>query len=816
MSARRLQPRAIGIAWECLTNVTRDDAFTARLSLSNDGTGQIAPGWALYFNTCRKVLAPSVTPGYAIAHVNGDLFCLTMPQGGPWLPGQRHTIEYEALHWAISITDAPLGFYLAPGDGGAAIDLGDPIIAPFTRPEQRQRMRGDLLPTADAAWRHAQNAALSLLPQDEVGRITPRPRSARFDARRCLLGRATRVEHGAGLDAEAAWLRALLAALPMDGDGVIVLETGAVDAAESDPALAREAYLLEIAPGRVLVRGAGAHGVFNGLQSLAQLVDAEGALAAGAVLDAPRFAYRGLMLDVARHFVSVDTVLRLLDCMAACKLNRFHFHLTDDEGWRLAIGALPELTLVGARRGVPRPGEAPCLPPSFGSGAASGGSNGSGFYTAADFVTILRYAHARHIEVIPEFNMPGHARAAVEAMRVRHARLLAAGDAAGAAEYLLGDPDDASRYESVQLWHDNVMCIALPSVERFIDTVVGEVALLYREAGVPLRVLHTGGDEVPAGAWLGSPACRRLMQERGWTDVRALRADFQARCRAILARHGIAFAGWEETALASDADDARRDFHVYVWNNGWGSGQEDCASRLANAGHQVVLASAASLYFDFAYAKHPDEPGYYWAGFVGTREAFALCPLDAQVLPARDAMGRSPDPAQVASLTPLDAAGRTRILGLQGQLWGENMHSRARLEYLALPRMIGLAERAWAPDPGWHAAGGEGGKAALAADWNEFANRLGQRVLPRLDRMPDPWHYRLPPPGALLVDGRLHANTALPGVRVHYTLDGSDPGAHSPRYAHPVVLEGARVVKLASVDTRGRVGRIVTLISESP
>jgi hexosaminidase len=117
---------------------------------------------------------------------------------------------------------------------------------------------------------------------------------------------------------------------------------------------------------------------------------------------------------------------------------------------------------------------------------------------------------------------------------------------------------------------------------------------------------------------------------------------------------------------------------------------------------------------------------------------------------------------------------------------------------------------------GWHAAGGEGGKAALAADWNEFANRLGQRVLPWLDRAADPWHYRLPPPGALLVDGRLHANTALPGVRVHYTLDGSDPGAHSPRYAHPVVLEGARVVKLASVDTRGRVGRIVTLIPESP
>ncbi|WP_312512572.1 family 20 glycosylhydrolase [Massilia sp.] len=806
MAARRHGSPAIGIAWACISNFTRDDAFTARLGIRNDGSAPIAPGWTLYFNTCRKVLASSVTPGYAIAHINGDLFCLTMPDGGAWMPGQRHTIEYEALHWAISITDAPLGFYLVPGDGGAAIDLGDPEIAPFTRPEQRHRMRGDLLPTADAAWRFGQNAALSQLPLADVGRITPRPRTARFDARRCPIGSSTRIEHGAGLEVEAAWLRAWLAGLP-DGaaDTIIVLETGAVDADETDPALAREAYLLEVAPGRVLVRGAGPHGVFNGLQSLAQLADADGALPCGSVLDAPRFAYRGLMLDVARHFSSVDTVLRLLDCMAAYKLNRFHFHLTDDEGWRLAIGALPELTLVGARRGVARAGEAPCLPPSFGSGAATLGSNGSGFYTAADFVTILRYAHARHIEVIPEFNMPGHARAAVEAMRVRHARLLAAGDVDGAERYLLSDPHDASNYESVQLWHDNVMCIALPSVDRFIDTVVGEVALLYREAGVPLRVLHTGGDEVPAGAWIGSPACQALMRARGWSDVRQLRADFQKRCRAILARHGAAFAGWEETALASDPHQAKDDFHVYVWNNGWGSGQEDCASRLANAGHTVVLASAASLYFDFAYAKHPDEPGYYWAGFVGTRDAFGMCPLDPPLIPARDAMGRAPDAAQVAALAPLDAQGRTRIAGLQGQLWGENKRSRARLEYLALPRMIGLAERAWSPGPGWH------GEAELAADWNEFANRLGQRELPRLDRANDPWQYRLPPPGAVLQDGRLHANVALPGVRVHYTLDGSDPGADSPRYTHPMALDGASVVKLASVDTRGRVGRIVTL-----
>lgn len=813
---RRPGGPAIAIAWECLSNYTRDDAFSARLTLRNDSLEAIAPGWTLCFNTCRKLIAASVSPGFTVEHVNGDLFRLSMPGAGPWLAGATYTVEYEALHWAISITDAPLGFYLLPGDGGMPLDLGDPDIAPFDRPEQRHRMRGDLLPTADAAWRFGQNAALGLLPERQVGRITPRPQAARFDGRRCLLSRHAPLRYEGALWNEASLLASMLGGLPgtvPGGTAGVCLEVGAVEGAAG--AAPQEAYLLEIEPGRVRIRGASPHGVFNGIQSLAQLLSPQGELPAGRVVDAPRFGYRGMMLDVARHFAGVDTVLRLLDCMASYKLNRFHFHLTDDEGWRLAIGALPELTGVGARRGVSTDGS-PCLPPSFGSGADIDGSAGSGFYTASEFIAILRHAHARHIEVIPEFNMPGHARAAVAAMRARHRRLLDAGDREGADAYLLDDPDDASSYESVQLWHDNVICIALPSVDRFIDTVVGEVCMLYREAGVPLRAIHTGGDEVPPGAWLGSPRCRALMEQRGWTSVQQLHDDFLERCRAILARHGVEFAGWDETALRREGERllpnprfAGPGFHVYVWNNAWGSGQEDCAYRLANAGYDVVLSNAANLYFDLAYAKHPQEPGYYWAGFVGTRSAFGFCPMDLGAMPAVDPMGRAQDGG---ALQALDGAGRARIAGLQGQLWGENARSRARLEYLALPRLIALAERAWAPDPGWQdlADPRERTEAALR-DWNEFANRLGQRVLPRLDRAPGPWDYRLPPPGAVLRAGRLHANVALPGLAVHYTLDGLAPSVHSPRYDAPVALGDAREVKLASFDTRGRASRVVTL-----
>ena len=817
-------PRAgapIAIEWECLSNLAGDGVFAARLYLRNVSGAAVSPGWQLCFNACRKVIPGSVSAGFVIEHVNGDLFRLTAQDDGPWLPGAAYEIGYRGQFWVISITDAPLGFYLLPKEGGA-VDLGDPRILPFARGEQRMRHAEDRVPPSGAALRFADNACVHPLPDALVGRITPRPVSARFGAARCRLGRDSRVVHAPALANEAAFVRAILAELPPAPAGAaqLLLDTGPV-ALEGMPDEARhEAYLLDIGEDAVRLRGAGAHGVFNAIQTLRQLLEVDGSLPAGRVLDAPRFAYRGMMLDVARHFAGVETVLRLLDCMAAHKLNRFHFHLTDDEGWRLPIAALPELTEVGARRGVSADGR-PCLPPSFGSGAAVEGSPGSGHYSHAEFIAILRHAHARHIEVIPEFNMPGHARAAVLAMRVRHDRLLAGGDAEGALAYRLDDPDDVSRYESVQLWRDNVICIALPAVDRFVDTVVGEVKDLYRRAGVPLRAIHTGGDEVPNGAWLGSPLCRARMAQQGWTDVAQLRSDFVARCRAILARHGLAFAGWDDTALTHDAGGApapeprfaSADFHAYVWNNAWGSGQEDVAYRLANAGYGVVLSNAANLYFDLAYAKDPEEPGYYWAGFVGTRQAFAFCPLDQGAVPAVDAMGRPVPDTVLARLARLEGG---RIAGLQGQLWGENAHSRARIEYMVAPRLLALAERAWSPDPGWRLVADPVERARrIEADWNEFANRLGRRALPRLDRAPLAYGYRLPPPGVCLRDGEIRANVAFPGLALRYRFDGQDPDPGSPRYEGPLTAPpGATAFTIASFDTRGRRSRSATIALE--
>ena len=847
VAARPQSTPPISLHWACLSNLAHANAFDARLTITNVSTATIAAGWSLFFNTCRKAIAGAVQGGFQIAHVNGDLFRLHATEAADWPPGATHTIDYQAQFWAINITDAPLGFYLV-GVDHAVTDLGDPVIAPFATPAQRQRGAADQLADADAAGRFRDNAALHALAPEQLGRITPTPMSARFYSSSASLTRHTSIVFSTGLSSEAALLRAMLDGLPLPppppprpsgsaGDfsdtghiARIVLDIGAVDVDAHGEAAAAEAYRLDIASDAIHIRGGGAHGVFNAIQSLRQLIDGT-TVPLGQVNDAPRFAYRGLMLDVARHFADRDTVLRLLDCMALYKLNRFHFHLTDDEGWRFAVPALPELTGIGARRGV-LPGDGviggACLPPSFGSGADVARSAGTGYYSADDFIAILRHAQQRHIDVIPEVNLPGHARAAIVAMRARHDSLRAAGDIDGAERFLLDDPDDRSVYESVQLWHDNVVCIARPSVDRFIDTVVTALVALFDAAGVRLTTVHLGGDEVPAGAWRASPLCQALMAQRGWTTLAQLRADFTARSCAILARHGLACASWEETALeharvGGDGDGivatpserfARSGLQVYAWNNAWGWGSEDVAYRLANAGYQVVLANCASLYFDLAYAKDGAEPGYYWAGFVDTRDTFAFCPLDTGATAGLQPMGAPVAGATVAAMATLTAAGRTRIAGLQGQLWGENAYSRQRIEYLAAPRLIALAERAWAADPDWQALAPGARRVAVTAAWNEFANRLGQRVLPQLDGALA-FGYRLPPPGARVRrDGaamRVEANSSLPGLALHYTVDGSVPTAASPRYHGPLTLAGVAVVRIACFDSRGRAGRVVTL-----
>jgi hexosaminidase len=333
---------------------------------------------------------------------------------------------------------------------------------------------------------------------------------------------------------------------------------------------------------------------------------------------------------------------------------------------------------------------------------------------------------------------------------------------------------------------------------------------------------------VPEGAWTESPACEDYIAATdGVEGAGDLFGEFLRRFRDTLAVRGLTMGGWEEVGMEESGHRATtttpnealvgEGVRPYVWSNIWGGGTEDRAYRLANAGFDVVMSQATNFYFDMAYDKHPQEAGFYWAGFVDTEDPFAFVPFDLYKSADRTSMGQPIDPdSAFAGQAHLADSARSNILGLQGQLWGETLRSTERLEYMAVPRLLSLAERAWAPQPEWARLDERARlRTERTAAWSAFATRLGRRELPRLSLRHGDWAYRLPPPGGVVENDTLRANVALPGLPIRYTTDGSRPTAASPRYQGPTAVPDGAPIRLRTFDGYGRGGRPVT-VSRSP
>jgi hexosaminidase len=811
---------ALTLRWRIAQDVS---AGTARASftLANRGARPLpARGWALYFSALHEPQKGSVGAGFTQERVTGDLQRLV--PGGDFAglaAGQSVEIDYRTSP-LTNHSFAPVGPYLVFDEAPL---VGHPVTdfeaAPIVRGPRELRV-------VTPEQQYALDAAIRDLPLGEVPPILPTPLRLEPRGGELRLAAMPAIEAPAELRTEAAF--AAEALRPYFGQGPapagaarLQLSIGRVEG-QSSP----EAYELVVDPREgVRIRGASAAGVFYGLQSLRSLLSAAPApekgltLRALAVVDAPRFAYRGFMLDVARNFQPKASVLRTLDLLARYKLNKFHFHLTDDEGWRLEVQSLPELTSVGARRGHTLDSSA-FLPPAWGSGPLVDRPWGSGFFSRADYLEILRYAAARHIEVIPELEMPGHARAAIKAMEARHRERTRAGDPEGARRYLLSDPEDRSEYTSAQLYHDNVMNPALESTYAFVERVVADLVAMHREAGVPLRNLHMGGDEVPAGVWERSPAARAYMAKNGLQSVDELWFVFYGRVEQILKAHGIPLSGWEEIAvrktrrrdgqpvLVPNPQFAARGWRAYVWNNVPGWGAEDLAYRLANGGFQVVLCPVTNLYFDLAWNQNPEERGLEWGGYVDLRKPFQFVPFDYYRNLRVDRRGQPLDPQLFVGKERLTDYGRDHIVGIQGNLWSETLGGEGRLERALLPKLFGLAERAWAAEPAWAVEPDPARSEALYREaWSTFVNVVAKRELPRLDREGIP--YRIPTPGLAADGGAVRASLELPGMTLRYTTDGSEPTPRSPVVTGPIPLRGT--IRVAAFDGRGRKGHTASV-----
>ncbi|WP_411742998.1 beta-N-acetylhexosaminidase [Reinekea sp.] len=402
--------------------------------------------------------------------------------------------------------------------------------------------------------------------------------------------------------------------------------------------LTESGYRLDVCEQQVTISASGAAGFVHAVASLLQLVEQDEAghyfIKTVEISDYAQYDYRGAMLDCARHFHSIETVKRLINQLARYKFNFFHWHLTDDEGWRIEISAFPELTEQGSLRG---PGTK--LVPQFSHLTQQYG----GFYTKAQIREVVEYAQQRAITVIPEIDLPGHCRAAIMSL-----------------PELLIDPTDKSEYLSIQNYTDNVLSPAIPGTYEFIDRVLDEVCDMF-----PSPYIHIGADEVPKGVWTNSENCQQLMTEQGYSDPEELQGHILRYAENKLKSRGKRMLGWEEVKHGNKVS---TDTVVYSWIS------EEAGLEAVKSGFDVVMQPNQYTYFDLKQDYGPEDVGVDWAGTLTLEQAYAYQPL-----------------REVAENDPA----RQHILGIQCALWSEVVLNQDKIDTMLFPRMLANAEASW-------------------------------------------------------------------------------------------------------------------------
>jgi hexosaminidase len=808
----------LSIHWEAVQNDYQNKPWSLNaISITNNSSVEFpAVGWKIYFNSARLIVPAAVSGNARIVLMNGDLFSLTPSAGFLSLkPGASVRIEYVAEEPVVNITDGPEGFYLVwDANPEKGFSTGPFTIHPF-KPNYKGLITPGII--------YDQNKMIRDIPMEQLTKIFPTPVNYKETTGFFTLTAALRINSDDRFIQEKGGLLATLETLL--GKKIVTVASGNNIDLEYKEGLSAEGYELEVKSTSIIVSASGSAGIFYGIQSLKTLIPpdawakAQKSIQIPAVLvkDEPRFGYRAFMLDVGRNFQPKKEILKLLDVMALYKLNIFHFHLTEDEGWRLELPSLPELTTIGSRRGHTLDSKE-FLPPSHGSGPDTSKIPGSGFYNRKDFIEILRYANERHIMVLPEIETPGHARAAIKSMNARYERFMKEGKKEEAERYLLYDPNDQSKYSSNQYWNDNIMDPSLPSTYNFIETVINDIVAIYKEAAVPLKSIHFGGDEVPEHVWEKSPAYLTLKEShpeiKGTPD---LWYYFYGRVNQMVKARGLYLSGWEEMGLRKTALDGNSmylpnpDFEpehlqTEVWNNTLGGGNEDLAYKLANGGYKVVLTPVTNFYFDMAHDKSFEEPGYYWGAFTDIDKPFSFIPYDYFKNSTVDKDGLPLNRNIFIGKQRLTDYGKSNIVGLQSALWGENIKTEERLEYMLLPNLLGFAERAWAKDPDWTTIPDTTRNKLLYAEaWSSFLNVLGKRELPMLDYYQGGYGYRIPIPGLVLKDGQYFANLQFPGMLIRYTSNSNDPDSKSILYKASV-KDAGKSLKFRAFDMKGRGG----------
>jgi hexosaminidase len=475
-----------------------------------------------------------------------------------------------------------------------------------------------------------------------VVNVVPQPAEATALDGSFLFTRAAPVTAVAAANGAARHLRQQL------GDPVSAVGSVSVRLRNAPSDQGPEGYQLAVMPDGMTIDASAPAGWFYGVQTLLQLLPPDATaprsrtsawrLPCVRIVDTPRFRWRGLMLDVARHVMPVDGILRLLDTMAAHKLNTFHWHLTDDQGWRIESHRYPQLTAVGAVRagadGVLTPDRAVAEPRRTGTYG--------GFYTHDDVRRVVAHAAERHVRVVPEIEMPGHAVAALAA----YPEFSCSG----------GPFAPATR---TGIFKD-VYCVGNEGAMRMLEGVLDEILPLF-----PGAYVHVGGDECPTDRWRACPRCQARVQQQGLASEHDLQGYVIRRMARFLGARGKRLVGWDEIL---DAGDLPADATVMSWRGTAGG------TAAARAGHDVVMTPHPYCYLDYRQAL-TDEPTAIADGFTPLDKTYRYEPVPPE----------------------LTAEQAEHIIGVQGNVWTEYMPDMRHVEYMVWPRAAAIAEVGWSP-----------------------------------------------------------------------------------------------------------------------
>ncbi|MFC5683111.1 beta-N-acetylhexosaminidase [Flavobacterium sp. MAHUQ-51] len=421
--------------------------------------------------------------------------------------------------------------------------------------------------------------------------------------------------------------------------------------------LKKEGYTLKSDANGVVINGNSATGTFYGMQTLIQLLPVEKSnslkIASVDVKDEPRFAYRGSMLDVGRHFFPVSFIKKYIDYLALHKLNYFHWHLTEDQGWRIEIKKYPKLTEIGSKRNGSIIGRYP--------GKGSDNTPEEGFYTQEEVKEIVKYASDRFITVIPEIEMPGHSSAAIAA----YPMLSCFPDEKTAIpDNMISEKSKQElangRVKLVQETWGVFTDVYAPTeyTFKFLEDVLDEVMALF-----PSKYIHVGGDESPKDAWKRSKFCQQLIKEKGLKDEHELQSYFIQRMEKYINKNGRTLIGWDEILEGGLAPNAI----VMSWRG------ESGGIAAAKENHQVIMTPGSHVYLDHSQTKNEKEVTI--GGFTSLEKIYSYEPIPKE----------------------LNKQEAKYVMGAQGNVWTEYMVNPAKVEYMIFPRLSALSEVLWSP-----------------------------------------------------------------------------------------------------------------------